>query len=105
MAAVYSRLFFKGLVLDGIAATVPLASSAGTVVIRTVRVVYPGSLPVVSWGVSDSTGVIFLYAAGLAGPFSDVQEGRDVWPAGVDMTLSCTGADMNFWVTGYLLTP
>jgi len=105
MATVYSTLFFSGTVPNGVTTPVPLASLGGTIIIRTVRVICASSLPSLSWAVSVPSGPNFLYAQGVGGPFSDVQEARDVWPPGFDMDLNCTGADMDFWISGYLLTP
>lgn len=104
MATVYSTLFFSGTVPNGVTTGVPLAGLGGTIIIRTVRVVCASSLPSLSWAVSVPAGPNFYYAQGLAGPFTDVEEYRDVWPAGFDMNLNCTGADMDFWVSGYHLT-
>lgn len=105
MSGVYSKLFFSGTVADGVTTGVPLSSYTGTLIIRTVRVVCASSLPSLSWAVSVAAGPNFYYAQNLAGPFTDVEEYRDVWPPGFDMNLNCTGSDMDFWLSGYELTP
>ena len=105
MSAVYSRLFFSGTVADGVTSTVPLSTYTGSLIIRTVRVICASAVSSVSWAVSANLGPNFLYARGVAPPFSDVQEARDLWPPSIDMNLDCTGSYMDFWISGYDLTP
>jgi hypothetical protein len=105
MSSVYSTLFFSGHVTAGTPVTVPLSTLTGTIVIRTLRVICDTTFAGMGFAVDVNGGPHYAFAEALAGPFTDTDTSPTVWPDGFDMLLNCTGADMDFWISGYLLTP
>src|SRR5580658_1804850 len=98
---IYSMNLFSDTVLDGIPRTVTFTPD-NTVVIKTIIVTCTSGVAFVNYAISDdSNGALIVFQKQVVPPFNDILEPNYVMPVNASITISVTGADMDFLISGF----
>jgi hypothetical protein len=102
----YSTNFFVGTILAGMTHTLTF-NALDTIVIKSITVVSEttGAFDQAFQVTDLATGVNMIYQSSLSGPFSIQVEPNIVLPVGAALVLGNTGADMDWFVSGFSLSP